>query len=105
MHAMIDAWDPDWVIINGSNFFDYVRKYAGIPQYSPHRAFLGWMAYFAKHLGKVPEELPVYSRTELEHGTLVVLSEDPITLDRPDHVATANAVISSLKQTGLIPAL
>lgn len=102
--VMIEAFDPDWAIVQGSKFHDFVREWSGIPPHSPQKSFLGWIAYFADDLGNVPKDLPVYSRTKLEKGTLLVLTEDPITHHRLDHVTTTQAVIASLKEAGFIPA-
>jgi hypothetical protein len=104
LRTMIDAWEPDWAIVQGSKLQDYVRQGAGIPPQSPQRAFLGWMAYFANRVGKVPDELPVYSKLNLEQGTLLTLTPELIELDRPDHENTVRAVLSGLQNAGLIPA-
>ena len=105
--AMIEAFEPDWaiVLVRGTNFFDFVQEWSGIPQYSPQKAFLGWIAYFADNVGNVPADLPVYSRVKLEKGTLLVLTEDPITHHRPDHVTNppTQAVIASLKRSWTYP--
>lgn len=103
LRAMIDAWEPDWAIVQGSKLRDYVRQSAGIPAQSPQNAFLGWMAYFASRVGKVPDGLPVYSKLDLEQGTLLTLTPEPIDLDRPDHVNTVQTVLSGLQSAGLIP--
>ena len=95
LRAMIDAWDPDWAIVQGYKFHDCVREIAGIPQYSPQRAFLGWMAYFAARVGKVPEDLPVHSRVDFGQGTLIVLTEEPVTPERPHSRCTGGSAESS----------
>jgi hypothetical protein len=102
VRAMIDAWDPDWATVEGSDFSDYVRESAGVPKRSPKGIFPGWMTYFATRFGKIPEDLPVHSRIELEQGTLLILTDDPITRERPEHVATAEAVLRAFQQSGLI---
>jgi hypothetical protein len=104
IEVMIEAWDPDWALVQGAAFYDYVRQWSGVPKHSPQWVFVGWMAYFAARVGKPPEDLPIHARIELKRGTLIVLSEEPITIDRPDHIAIAQEVISSLKQARLIPA-
>lgn len=104
VRAMISAWDPDWAVVQGHDFHDYVRQSAGVPRNTPKWVFLGWIAYFAARVGNVPENLTVHSRVNLEQGTLVVLTEEPITRDRPDHVTTTQGVLTSLQRAGLIPA-
>jgi hypothetical protein len=100
VRAMIAAWDPDWAVVQGRAFRDALTPDASVPG----KVLLGWMAYYAGRLGKVPDDLPVHSRTELEQGTLLVLSREPVTPDRPDHIAAAQAVLPGLQRVGLIPA-
>jgi hypothetical protein len=104
VQAMISAWDPDWAVVQGHGFHDYICQIAGVPKNAPKRVFVGWMAYFANRVGKVPDDVPAHSKIKLEHGTLLVLTEEPITADRPDHVSAANAVLASLQGAGLVPA-
>jgi immunity protein 52 of polymorphic toxin system len=99
MRTLISAWDPDWVAAQSYEFQRLIAPDARIPG-----CLVGWMVYFAARLGKVPDGLPVHSRVELEQGTLLILTEDPISQDRPEHVSTAQAVLSRLQQVGLIPA-
>lgn len=52
LHAMIEAWDPDWAVVYDSAALDGVYQRAGIPEYAHKSIFLGWMTYFSKHVGK-----------------------------------------------------
>jgi hypothetical protein len=100
VQTLVSAWDPDWAVVQSSAFRDYFAPKATIPG----KALIGWMVYFAARLGKVPDDLPVHSRVELEQGTLLVLSEEPITSERPEHVSTAEALLAVAQRVGLIPA-
>jgi hypothetical protein len=105
MRAMVAAWEPDWAVVYDDAVLDGIYQRAGIPAaYSQKRTFLGWMTYFASRIGKVPEGLPVHSRTELGEGTLLVLSQDPIAVEHPGHVAAAKRTFQGLQEAGLIPA-
>ena len=64
--AMIEAFEPDWAIVQGYKFLDFVQEWSGIPQYSPQKAFLGWITYFADNIGNLPADMPVYSRVRVE---------------------------------------
>jgi hypothetical protein len=103
VQAMISSWDPDWAVVQGLHFGDYIRQMAGVPKYAPKQVFVGWMSYFADRVGKVPDDVPVHSKIRLEHGTLLVLTEEPITTDRPEHLSTASAVLARLQGAGLVP--
>jgi hypothetical protein len=101
MKTLIEAWNPDWAVFQSTSFREVIREKPNIPG----RALVGWMVYFASHLGKVPDDLRVYSRMELnQKGTLLILSPDPISSERPDHIEAAKKLITSLQSAGLIPA-
>jgi len=103
LRAMVEIWEPDWAVVHDDAALDDVYQRAGISGYAQKAIFLGWMTYFAKHIGTVPEDLAVHSRADLGPGTLLVLTEQPMSGERPDHVATTKQVFRSLKRAGLIP--
>ena len=101
---MVEAWEPDWAVVYDGAALDGVYQRAGILKYAHKNIFLGWMTYFAKHIGMVPEDLAVHSRINLRLGTLLVLTEEPMSGERPDHVANTRRAVRSLRRAGLLPA-
>lgn len=97
---LIDVWDPDWALVQSPEFLHIVGDKGGIPG----KALAGWMVYFASHLGKVPDDLPVHSRIELrDKGTVLILSPEPISSGRSDHIEAAKKLVTALQSAGLIP--
>jgi hypothetical protein len=104
IHAMVEVWDPDWAVVYDEDTLDDFYQRAGLRGHAHKEIFLGWMTYFAKRIGKVPDNLPAYSRLDLERGTLLTLAQEPIDVDRPDHVNAVQTVWLGLRNAGLIPA-
>jgi len=100
MRTLISAWDPDWAVAQTHEFRQLFASGSKIPG----KLLVGWMSYFAARMGRVPDGVPVHSRIEIpDRGTLLILTEDAVAPDRPDHVATAHAVSFALQEAGLIP--
>lgn len=104
LYGMVEAWDPDWAVVYDDAVLDDIYQRAGIAGYAHKNIFLGWMTYFARHIGTVPEDLAVHSRINLRLGTLLVLTEEPMSGECPDHVANTKRAVHSLRRTGVIPA-
>lgn len=102
MHAMVEAWDPDWAVVYDDATLDDLYREVGMPRCSRGRIFAGWMTYFGRRIGSVPEDLPVYSRKELVQGTLLTLTENPVSVEGADHIATAREIFRKLQRAGLI---
>jgi hypothetical protein len=100
MRVLISAWDPDWAVVQSDEFRDLIAPNVRVPG----RVLAGWMTYFAPRVGRLPDGVPVHSRIEIpDRGTLLILTEDAVAPDRPDHVAKAHAVSFALQGAGLIP--
>ena len=104
LHAMVEAWEPDWAVVYDDAALDGIYQRAGISGYAHKSIFLGWMTYFATRIGMVPEDLTVHSRIDLGPGTLLVLTQEPMSAEHPDHIANTKRVFQGLQRAGLIPA-
>lgn len=100
VRVLISAWDPDWAIVQSDEFRDLIAPNGRVPG----RVLAGWMTYFAPRLGKLPSDIPVHSTVDLDGGgALLVLTEEPVTSARPDHIAKAEALLAALQESGLVP--
>lgn len=97
--AVVSAWDPQWAAVQSNEFRSLIAPTAAIPG----AAMIGWMMYFSKRAGTVPD-VAVHSRVEWpDLGTMLVVTEDPISVSREGHVSVAKALRESFQGAGLIP--
>ncbi|MCP3059066.1 immunity 52 family protein [Myxococcus sp. K38C18041901] len=100
VRAMAMAWEPDSAVATSATHRDTVTS-------TPKPGtFVGWVTYFARHLGEVPP-LPAPVRIEPveDKGTLVVLTPERFTASNPAHVALAEQVRELWVRAGLLKPL
>ncbi len=99
MQALVTAWDPDWAVLQSTEFRRLIAPTVAIP--GP--ALIGWMVYFSDRAGVVPE-VDVFERIELpRQGTLLVLREQPISATDQDDILVAQALRDKFVEAKLIP--
>ena len=94
------AWQPEWATVQSSEFRNSVSNTSEIP--GP--TLIGWMTYFSRGAAVIPN-VPVHSRRELpELGTLLTLTEHPVSALSVEDVRLARTLCEQLRRTGQIPA-
>jgi hypothetical protein len=88
------AWEPDWAAVVSVPYRD--RYQAAALTASGRVPVLGWLLYLTAHRGRVPP-LPAPARVIPPEesgigGTIVILTDEPFTVSRSDHLAIAEAV-------------
>ncbi|WP_309891647.1 immunity 52 family protein [Archangium sp.] len=97
MRAVAMAWEPEWALATADGLWDQLSGGSRIG------CFLGWMTYFSRERGEVPD-LPAPVRVEPvgDKGTLVILTPERLTPSNPEHVALAWRIQKLLAERGLL---
>jgi hypothetical protein len=91
--AVVEAWEPSWASLACLN---YSKKFfASLPP-PPFRS--GWMTYLsAPYARKITPPSSAITRTVAGGGILILATNEPFTLDNPQHVAVADAIQACLE--------
>lgn len=96
---LVEIWNPDTAVLKKRGTI--VKQPDG--RMTMTKVPVGWMNYFASHLGKVPENLPLTSQIEIDdRGTLLIVTPDPVTMDLPENTETNEALTLALKRAELL---
>ncbi|HZH13954.1 MAG TPA: Imm52 family immunity protein [Archangium sp.] len=100
VRAMVRTWDADGCAVIAEG--DRVTKRA----LEDGRPCVGWLTYIAHRCGSLPP-LPEQVLVEPleDQGTLILLTPERFSLEKPKHVALAQSVRERLEQAGLMPPL
>ncbi len=97
VRSMALAWEPDSALATSTMHRDAIT-----PDGNP-KTFVGWVMYFPHSRGKVPP-LPAPVRVEPveDKGTLIILTPERLTTEKPEHVELGQRVHSLLIEAGLL---
>jgi hypothetical protein len=86
--GVIAAWDPDWASVYSWNYLERFPAGQNLP---PFRS--GWMTYVSpRHALRVtPPPSAIVEHTP-GGGLLMLATEEPFTVENPDHLAAADAI-------------
>lgn len=89
--CMIDAWDPDWGVIDSRAYQDMrLEEMKRIPR-------SGWLIYISHRFGRVPlVPAPATVTPFGAHGSLITVTPDRFDALNPAHVEAADRVAAAL---------
>ena len=95
LEIVVKAWNPDWAVIDYFDHDDPDMRMDHIPVY--------WFVYLSEQRGQIPTvPSPSYVGHIEGHGNYVMITPEPFTRERPDHLEAANQVKAILGQAGLL---
>jgi hypothetical protein len=100
MRAMVLAWEPDWAVATS----DVLREQLSQNRFPGH--FVGWMTYYSRQWGDVPDlPEPVRVGSVEDKGSLVVLTPECLSAANPEHLVLGRRVQNVLEERGLLRGL
>jgi hypothetical protein len=98
--TIVDAWEPSWASISDHDYFRHLKLERGTPFFS------GWMTYLsASYARKITPSAAAVTEPVAGGGVLMLATNEPFSLDNPQHVAVADAIQASLEPLQSTPRL
>ena len=92
MRAVVTNFDPSWAIVLPDSLRSRI-------EFLPDKPTPGWLFYAANRLWpspRLPESVHVFNVSGL--GNIIVVSEEPLDIRRPEHVEALEAVEAEIKR-------
>ena len=95
MDAVVSSWEPDRARVISQEHLELLARRRGRPT-------VGWLLYLSRRRGEIPR-LPAPARVvPLAAGSVIVLTDDCFSVERPDHLQHARRVEAILDEHGLL---
>lgn len=94
IHAVIDAWEPDWAVLVSDALRDAQQTH-------PRQPVIGWMTYLSSWRGAIPALPDDFFAEPMDGGTLIVFDKDPSALStlKVQELATLLSAAGLLRPT------
>lgn len=97
MMSMIDCFDAHHGAISCHELNERIEFPSGLPRF-------GWLTYFSNEFRKLPDFNPPTRVVPVEgKGNIVILTDERFDSERPDHLAIAKDVVTTLRKAKVIP--
>jgi hypothetical protein len=95
LELVVRQWNPEWAVIDYFDYDDPEREMDRIPVY--------WFVYLPERRGQIPP-LPAPSEViKIEgYGSYAIVTPEPFSREREDHVEVASGVRGILDESGLL---
>jgi Immunity protein 52 len=90
--TLVDAWEPDWAVLTDDNYIHALVERGPFPRFSS-----GWVSYLAApYARKVLPPPKAIVEPVAGGGILMLATNEPFSIDQPEHVFAADAIQESL---------